>query len=47
MTYESLEIVELGKAEVAIEDSPLAIDDEEPVFDKYFASVAPYVEFDE
>ena len=46
MTYESLEIVELGEAEVAIEIGPFT-PDEEDVFDKYLASVAPYVEFDE
>ena len=43
MTYE---IVELGEAEVAIEVSPLAEVPEEAI-DKYFESVAPYVEFDE
>ena len=46
MTYESLEIVELGEAEIAIEVTPLAITEEE-VNDKYDPSVAPYVEFDE
>ena len=45
MTNESFEIVELGKAEVAIEfgqpNSP------EEVEDKFTAGVASYVEFDE
>lgn len=47
MTYESLELVELGDAEVAIELTPLAITFEEPVFDKRDDGVAPYVEFDD
>ena len=47
MTYESLELVELGEAEVAIEVGPFITNLEEEVFDKYPASVAPYVEFDE
>jgi hypothetical protein len=46
MTYESLELVGLGEAEVAIEDTPFAILFEELV-DKRDSSVAPYVEFDE
>lgn len=46
MTYESLELVELGEAEVQIEIGPFS-GLEENVFDKFPASVAPYVEFDE
>jgi hypothetical protein len=45
MTYESFEIVELGKAEVVVEiglpRSPEEVDD------KFTAAVEPYVEFDE
>ena len=45
MTYESLESVELGTAEVAIEivlpDAP------EEAQEKFTSSVAAYVEFDE
>lgn len=46
MTYESLEVMELGKAEVVIEigleDNP-----EEDIHGKFTSAVAPYVEFDE
>jgi hypothetical protein len=45
MTYESFEVVELGKAEVAIEII-LPNDPEEEV-GKFTAGVAPYVEYDE
>lgn len=45
MTYESLEIVELGKAELVIEFG-LEVDPEE-ISGKQFPAVAPYVEFDE
>jgi hypothetical protein len=46
MTYESFELVELGNAEVAIEVGGLEVEPEE-IDRKYFAAVAPYVEFDE
>lgn len=45
MTYESLEVVELGKAEVAIELGPL--EDTEEDISKFTPAVAPYVEYDE
>lgn len=45
MTYESFELVELGKAEVAIE---IGLENEPEEVDRKFTSaVAPYVEFDE
>jgi hypothetical protein len=44
MIYETLEVVELGSAEVAIE-FVLPHGDEEAV-DKEFPAVAPYVEFE-
>lgn len=46
MTYESFELVELGKAEVAIEIG-LPQAPEETENDKFTLSVAPYVEYDE
>ena len=46
MPYESLEAVELGKAEVAIEIG-LPLTPEEPQHDKFTRASAPYVEFDE
>lgn len=45
MTYESFEVVELGKAEVEIEIGKLNAPEE--VDRKFLDSVAPYVEFDE
>ncbi len=45
MTYESFEVVELGKAEVEIEIGNLNAPEE--VDRKFLDSVAPYVEFDE
>jgi hypothetical protein len=45
MIYESLEVVELGNAELTIEvDLP---NGPEEFVDKSFLAVAPYVEFDE
>ncbi len=46
MTYESFDLVELGKAEVAIEIG-LPQAPEETENDKFTLSVAPYVEYDE
>jgi hypothetical protein len=43
MTYESFELVELGKAEVAIEI--MFCSDTEEIDWKYLSAVAPYVEF--
>jgi hypothetical protein len=45
MTYESLESVDLGAAEVAIEVVGTEFPEESQ--EKYEGSVAPYVEFDE
>ena len=45
MTYESLELVELGKAEIAIEFG-LPITDEE-LDDKFVPSCVPYVDYEE
>ena len=45
MTYESFEVVELGKAEVEIELGKINAPEE--VDRKFFDPVAPYVEFDE
>lgn len=45
MTYESFEVVELGKAEVEIEIGKL--NGPEEVDRKFTDAVAPYVEFDE
>jgi hypothetical protein len=46
MTYETVEIVELGKAEVVIEVG-LEKDPEEDFNGKFTTAVAPYVEYDE
>lgn len=45
MTYESLEVVELGQAEGLIEIGDPSGSEESP--DKFLATCAPYVEFSE
>lgn len=44
MTHETLDLVELGQAEVLIEVGELETDEEAPA--KFIPSVAPYVEFE-
>jgi hypothetical protein len=44
MTHETLDLVELGQAEVLIEVGELETHEEAP--DKFIPSVAPYVEFE-
>lgn len=47
MTYESFELVELGKAEVAIEIGLPDAPEEGGGNEKFTLSVAPYVEYEE
>jgi hypothetical protein len=44
MTYETADLVELGRAEALIEAGMPESEDE--VFDKYEPGVAPYVEYE-
>ena len=44
MTYEAIEVVELGQAEILIETTPVV--DREEMWEKFDSDAAPYVEFE-